>query len=92
MNDLQRARINRANETHDATQWTPEDVLHDAIQGIKDGRIAPNKIIVLMLDDTIDDAGKRYDVRYSQSSMYRTEMISLIEVFKHQLMREIDAQ
>ena len=69
----------------DGTKWTVEQMLEDALSDLREHRRAPTKAIVIFLDDE----SLKYDVGFSQAGLSLSQAISLIEVAKSSLLREI---
>ena len=69
----------------DGTRWTVEQMLEDALSEVKEHRRTPTKAMVIFLDEE----SSNYDVGFSQSGLSMSQAISLIEVAKQSLLREM---
>jgi len=70
--------ISLAERFEDATKWSVEDMLLDALERVRSGEKANKKAIVLFLDDTED----RYLHGFSQAGMAMSECVLLCEMAK----------
>lgn len=68
-------------ENPSTLSWDMIQVLEEAIQDIKDGKL-PNKGLVLFLDDS----GGGFSTRWLKAGLFNSEAIALIEVFKSELL------
>ena len=90
MDEIQKARINKANAEANGMIWKPKDALQHVIDQIDSGAIDPNKLIIINLDDRIDSEGRKYNVNYNQCGMYSSEIIALLTYAISQFCKEID--
>lgn len=67
-----------ADRKRDATLWTPEQALDDALHDVQIGNIKATKVLIVFLDDS---EGK-FDPAFTQSGMSASECLALLEVGK----------
>lgn len=71
--------------------WTPKDALTDVLNNNigKTGAFKKGKkILIIGLDDT-NNKELNYDISFVQAGMHITEMISLIDIFKTILIKDM---
>ena len=70
---------------NDATLWSVEQMLTDALSGVREKRRTPTKAIVLFLDD----AQGKYDVGFCPAGLSLSQAVSLVEAAKAVFLREM---
>jgi len=71
---------------NDCRLISPADTLRDALHDIENGEKKPNKLMVLMLDDT----NGKYDASFYCSNLKASEVIALFEIEKDIFVRMIN--
>lgn len=78
MNELINLNAARAFKSDDATKWSVRDMLEYALNTLDKKDIKPRKAVLIILDD--DDS--KYDVRFVQAGLHCSEIITLLEYQK----------
>lgn len=81
MNDI----IKMVDRIRDNSRWTPEQMLEDALHEVRTGARTPNRAVVLFLEDE----GEEYAVGYTLCNIQCSQTISLIEVVKTMMLKEM---
>lgn len=86
MSDVRSLNAERAIRQDDNSLWTPEDCLRDVIADLRDGKIEPTAVLVLLLDA---DDGK-YDFSFRAANLTGTQQIALMSRATHTMHRRMD--
>lgn len=76
----------------DNTLISPRETLEAAIRDIDSGEINPDKLMVICLRTKDDDGDRRYGTRRYASNMHVSEMVTLCEVVKSELVLTLNGR
>ena len=86
----------RADRANDNKLISPADTLRDCLNDIEEGRINPNKLVIIQLYDGQDDpeAGdqgpvRAYDFNLYMSNIASSEVVSLCEAAKIRALQQM---
>ena len=92
MDDITKARINKAEGERDGLIWTPRDCLVRAIELIDDGSIDPNKLLIGILNDRSDELGRMYEVSFLQSGCCMSELLAMTAYLQNTFIKEMGGE
>lgn len=77
--------ISLAEKSGNANHWTVEQMLEDLLEEVRSGRRTATKAVVLLLDDS----GERYDIGYRNAGMRLSELVTLMDVAKTDVKKDM---
>lgn len=79
--------IKMASRSDSAFHWTPKEILDSVLDDLKPGNRWDGRKKMLIL--CLDDLNGRYSVGHTMASLYYSQVISMMEVVKASMLREM---
>lgn len=84
--DLARVRRRREAEKQGNDSWTVRDALLDMVDDIDQGRIKPNKVVIVA---RTDEGETSFDEHWTLAGLKFSEAVSVLEYRKHRILMEM---